>query len=289
MLGTTKLGFSHTIFWFPSRMQDWGLCLILDLRGLNHYLQYLRCKMLKVPKVRQAISARDWFTTIDLNDTCFQIPIWQGHCRFLRFEFLCTCLAPQTFTRCMGAVLAEVSGSWTTFCRPGPPLSLWDLDLVLCILLLNCWRTMNWNSSPSNSHLTGYNLCQRDYWTPCSVSPQRLLQVVVGQERGGPLAQPCIPTEGPVWIPPVPFRWASNSSHWEVGPGGSSAPGCLVLWPCFGSVVSTRPSIQGSWVDSFLGPGCPTRSWTPFRRHMPLQDFPSLLECVPTLPGGVAT
>lgn len=70
--------------------------------------------MLTVPRVRQAIAAGDWFATIDLKDAYFQIPIWQGHWRFLRFGFegrifeFCVppfgiSLAPQTFTRCMNA------------------------------------------------------------------------------------------------------------------------------------------------------------------------------------------
>ncbi len=65
--------------------------------------------MLTILRVRQAITAGDWFATIDLKDTYFQIPIWQGHWRFLRFDFkgrifkfwvlpFGISLAPRTFT-----------------------------------------------------------------------------------------------------------------------------------------------------------------------------------------------
>lgn len=61
----------------------------------------------------------DWFVTIDLKDAYFQIPIWKGHWRFLRFVFngktyefkalpFGISLAPRTFTRCMEAVLSPL-------------------------------------------------------------------------------------------------------------------------------------------------------------------------------------
>ncbi len=43
--------------------------------------------MLMIPRVRQSINERDWFAKIDLNDACFQIPIWDRHWRFLQFVF----------------------------------------------------------------------------------------------------------------------------------------------------------------------------------------------------------
>lgn len=75
--------------------------------------------MLTVPRVRQAVLPGDWFATIDLEDAYFQIPIWEGHRRFLRFAFagrtfeFCVLpfgisLAPRTFTRCMDAVLGPL-------------------------------------------------------------------------------------------------------------------------------------------------------------------------------------
>lgn len=55
----------------------WGLHPIQDLRGLHKYLQCRICRMLTVPKVRQAITAGDVY---------FQIAIEQGHWGFLRLS-----------------------------------------------------------------------------------------------------------------------------------------------------------------------------------------------------------
>ena len=112
-----KAGFRSHYFLIPKR--DGGLRPVLDLRGLNRYLRPLWCKMLTAPRVRQAINQGDWFATIDLKDAYFQIPIWRGHWRFLRFqsgdrtyEFMVLpfgiSLAPRTFTRCMEAVLGPL-------------------------------------------------------------------------------------------------------------------------------------------------------------------------------------
>ncbi|KAJ8348871.1 hypothetical protein SKAU_G00274600 [Synaphobranchus kaupii] len=48
--------------------QDGGLRPIFNLKGLNKYLRPLGCKMLTVPRVRQAVKEGYWFTTIDLKD-----------------------------------------------------------------------------------------------------------------------------------------------------------------------------------------------------------------------------
>ncbi|KAK7929150.1 hypothetical protein WMY93_005545 [Mugilogobius chulae] len=111
-----RTGFYSRYFLIPKK--DGGLRPILDLRSLNKFLRPLKCKMLTVPRVRQAVLPGDWFATIDLKDAYFQIPIWEGHRRYLRFAFagktyeFCVLpfgisLAPRTFTRCMDAVLAS--------------------------------------------------------------------------------------------------------------------------------------------------------------------------------------
>ena len=115
--GDHRAGFFSRYFLTPKR--DGGLRPILDLRGLNRYLRPLRCRLLTVPRVRQAVTAGDWFATIDLKDAYFQIPIWRGHWRFLRFGFAGRAyefrvlpfgisLAPRTFTRCMDAALSPL-------------------------------------------------------------------------------------------------------------------------------------------------------------------------------------
>ena len=112
-----QAGVFSRYFLIPKK--DGRLRPILDLRGLNTFLRPLRCKMLTVPRVRQSILQGDWVATIDLEDAYFQIPIWEGHRRYLRFAFngrtfeFCVLpfgisLAPRTFTRCMDAVLAPL-------------------------------------------------------------------------------------------------------------------------------------------------------------------------------------
>ncbi|KAK7899532.1 hypothetical protein WMY93_020385 [Mugilogobius chulae] len=112
-----RTGFYSRYFLIPKK--DGGLRPILDLRSLNKFLRPLKCKMLTVPRVRQAVLPGDWFATIDLKDAYFQIPIWEGHRRYLRFAFagktyeFCVLpfgisLAPRTFTRCMDAVLGPL-------------------------------------------------------------------------------------------------------------------------------------------------------------------------------------
>jgi hypothetical protein len=105
--------------YFPIPKKDGGLRPILDLRGFNMYLRPLKCRLFTVPRVRQTIKAGDWIGAIDLKDAYFQIPIWPGHWRFLRFAFkgrifkfqvlpFGISLAPRTFTRCMDAVLSPL-------------------------------------------------------------------------------------------------------------------------------------------------------------------------------------
>lgn len=43
--------------------------------------------MLTVLWVKEAVLVGDWIATVDLKDTCFQIPIWEGPRRFLSFAF----------------------------------------------------------------------------------------------------------------------------------------------------------------------------------------------------------
>lgn len=113
----SQAGFYSRYFLVPKK--DGRLRPILDLRGLNKYLRRLPCRMLTVPRVRQSVCRGDWFVTIDLKDSYFQIPIWERHWRFLRFvlndktyEFRVLpfgiSLAPRTFTRCMEAVLSPL-------------------------------------------------------------------------------------------------------------------------------------------------------------------------------------
>ena len=96
-----------------------GFRPILDLRQLNKHLKVLPFRMLRLGEFFQAIRPGDWFTTVDLCDAYFHIPISQDHRKFLRFSFrgrafeykvlpFGLSLSPQTFTKCMDAALVPL-------------------------------------------------------------------------------------------------------------------------------------------------------------------------------------
>ena len=75
--------------------------------------------MLKRAEVLQAVAWQSWFTSIDLNDAYFHLPIAPHHRPYLRFAFegrayqyrvlpFGLSLAPRIFTRCMRAALAPM-------------------------------------------------------------------------------------------------------------------------------------------------------------------------------------
>ncbi|XP_020780058.2 uncharacterized protein LOC110159790 [Boleophthalmus pectinirostris] len=104
-------------FLVPKKTGD--LRPVLDLRGLNMFLKVLPFKMLGVKQVLQAILPGDWFTSIDLKDAYFHVPIAPHHWRFLRFAFrgehfqfkvlpFGLSLSPRVFTRCVSAALSPL-------------------------------------------------------------------------------------------------------------------------------------------------------------------------------------
>lgn len=75
--------------------------------------------MLTLRQLLSALRLGDWFTSIDLTDAYFHVAIHPDHRQFLRFAFKGTTskylvlpfglsLAPQTFTKCVKAVLAPL-------------------------------------------------------------------------------------------------------------------------------------------------------------------------------------
>ena len=114
---TQEGGFYSTYFVIPKK--DGGLRPILDLRPLNAHLKVMKFHMLRTVEVLQSIQENDWFTTIDLKDAYFHIPIAPHHRHFLRFAFegqayqFCVlpfgiALAPRVFTRCVAAALGPL-------------------------------------------------------------------------------------------------------------------------------------------------------------------------------------
>ncbi|XP_032403374.1 uncharacterized protein LOC116709131 [Xiphophorus hellerii] len=110
-------GFYSMYFLVPKKTG--GLRPVLDLRGLNVYLKVMPFHMLTTKEVLQAISPGDWFTSVDLRDAYFHIPIAPPHWRFLRFAFqgrhfqfrvlpFGLSLSPRVFTRCVAAALSPL-------------------------------------------------------------------------------------------------------------------------------------------------------------------------------------
>ena len=110
-------GFYSTYFLVPKK--DGGLRPILNLKGFNRFLKRLPFHMLRLSRLLASIRRGDWFTTVDLRDAYFHIPIYKNHRKFLRFFFQGNAyeynvlpfglsLSPRTFTKCMKAALAPL-------------------------------------------------------------------------------------------------------------------------------------------------------------------------------------
>lgn len=110
-------GFYSRYFLVPKKTGD--LRPVLDLRGLNVFLKVLPFRMLRVKDVLQVISPGDWFTSIDLKDAYFHVPIAPPHWRFLRFAYqgkhyqfrvlpFGLSLSPRVFSRCVAAALSPL-------------------------------------------------------------------------------------------------------------------------------------------------------------------------------------
>ncbi|XP_056269652.1 uncharacterized protein LOC130193228 [Pseudoliparis swirei] len=110
-------GFYST--YFLVRKKDGGLRPILDLRGLNKFLKVLPFHMLSMADVLRTVSRGDLFTSVDLKDAYFHVPIVPCHRQFLRFAFQGRCfqfrvlpfglsLSSRVFTRCVAAALSPL-------------------------------------------------------------------------------------------------------------------------------------------------------------------------------------
>ncbi|XP_061590737.1 uncharacterized protein LOC133456285 [Cololabis saira] len=131
---TQSSGFYSTYFLIPKK--DTSLRPVLDLRGLNQYLKVLPFRMLRTRDVLQSVTPGEWFTSIDLKDAYFHVPIHPDHRRFLSFAFqghayqftvlpFGLSLAPRIFTRCMRAAL-------TSLCLSGVKILPYLDDWLIC-------------------------------------------------------------------------------------------------------------------------------------------------------------
>ncbi|XP_037536617.1 uncharacterized protein LOC119413633 [Nematolebias whitei] len=105
--------------YFLVQKKTGGFRPILDLRGLNQYLKELPFHMLTTAEVLQAVTREEWFTSVDLKDAYFHVPIAAEHRRFLRFAYrghhwqfrvlpFGLSLSPRVFTRCVKAALSPL-------------------------------------------------------------------------------------------------------------------------------------------------------------------------------------
>ncbi|XP_030272829.1 uncharacterized protein LOC115581680 [Sparus aurata] len=105
----------YSLYFLVSK-KDGGLRPILDLRRLNAFIKVLPFKMLTTSQILEAVEKGDWFTSVDLRDAYFHVPICPDHRPFLRFAFqgrayqfkvlpFGLSLSPRVFTRVIGAAL----------------------------------------------------------------------------------------------------------------------------------------------------------------------------------------
>lgn len=142
-------GFYSRYFLVPKKTGD--LRPVLDLRGLNAFLKVMPFHMLRTSEVLQVLSPGEWFTTIDLKDAYFHVPIARSHWKFLRFAFrgrhfqfrvlpFGLSLSPRVFTRVVAAALSPLQArglkilpyidDWLV-CAPSRDRAVQDTEVVL--------------------------------------------------------------------------------------------------------------------------------------------------------------
>lgn len=111
-------GFYSRYFLVPKKGGR-GLRAILDLRALNRHLRKYRFRMLTHASLLRFVRAGDWFTSVDLRDAYFHIPVYPPHWKYLRFAFQGTAyefvvlpfglsLSPRVFVKCTEAAVAPL-------------------------------------------------------------------------------------------------------------------------------------------------------------------------------------
>ena len=69
--GSAQLRGSYSIYFLIPK-KDGSLRPILDLRNLNQFLKIFHFRMLRTVDVLQAVTEKDWFTSINLKDAYFR-------------------------------------------------------------------------------------------------------------------------------------------------------------------------------------------------------------------------
>ncbi|XP_049322641.1 uncharacterized protein LOC125782478 [Astyanax mexicanus] len=113
----SRSGFYSRYFIVPKK--GGGMRPILDLRALNKHLRQYKFRMLTHSALLKFVRPDDWFTTIDLKDAYFHIPIYPPHRKFLRFAFqgrtyeymvlpFGLSLSPRVFVKCTEAAIGPL-------------------------------------------------------------------------------------------------------------------------------------------------------------------------------------
>lgn len=117
-LEQTRSGF-YSRYFLVKKKGGSGIRPILDLRALNTYLRRYKFRMLTHSGLIRLVRPGDWFTSIDLKDAYFHIPIYPPHRKYLRFLFhgvtyeykvlpFGLSLSPRVFVKCIEAALAPL-------------------------------------------------------------------------------------------------------------------------------------------------------------------------------------
>jgi hypothetical protein len=107
-------GFYSTFFLVPKK--DGGQRPVLNLKGLNKFVQYKSFKMQTLQLVLAQLHQGDWMASLDLKDAYFHVPVRPDNRPYLRFEFLGRIFqfkvlpfglstAPRVFTKMLAPVI----------------------------------------------------------------------------------------------------------------------------------------------------------------------------------------
>ena len=163
-LSAQQVGFYSKYFIVPKK--DGGQRPVLDLRPLNQYLKVLPFKMVHTAVVIRSIQRGEWFTSLDLKDAYFHVPICPEHRPYLRFAFqgrafqfqvlpFGLSLAPRVFSRVVSAALAPLQArglkilpyldDWL-ICAPSREQVVRDTNTLLAHIQFLGF-TVNWKKS----------------------------------------------------------------------------------------------------------------------------------------------
>ena len=85
----------------------------------NKFVAARKFRKLTIRARLQCVREGDWFTSLDLKDANFHVPVWQAHRKFLHFAFMGVAykyqclpfgysLAPRTFSKCVETALGPL-------------------------------------------------------------------------------------------------------------------------------------------------------------------------------------